>query len=96
MYAIRSYYGEIEINLSNVVSGMKSASSKGLADASLFIAGEAQKRAPVETGDLRSSAHVELDGKSFAKGNKDGSGMDISGAVSNEITHAKIGFYLLV
>lgn len=84
--------GEIEANLSDIVSNMKSASNQGLVDAGMYVAAEAQKRAPIESGDLRSSAHVSLNNDMFAKGNSGGSGLDVVGSVPSDITTVKVGF----
>lgn len=54
--------------LQTLVDAMAGASAQGLSDASLFILGEAAKRAPVDTGNLRGSGYVELDGQQVAKG----------------------------
>lgn len=43
---------------------LEHTSEKGLTEAALFVGGEAQKRAPIESGDLRNSMHVELKGSS--------------------------------
>ncbi|MFR1477658.1 MAG: hypothetical protein ACLSB9_19240 [Hydrogeniiclostridium mannosilyticum] len=58
--------------LQTLVDAMAGASAQGLSDASLFILGEAAKRAPVDTGNLRGSGYVELDGQQVAKGAEGG------------------------
>lgn len=77
--------------LQGLVEGMREAGGQGLADAALYILGEAVERAPVDTGNLRGSGYVELDGQRIARGTKGGDCV-VTGSVPGEATHAKIGF----
>lgn len=52
------------------VEKLEHKSTQGLADALLYVATESQQRAPVDTGDLRGSVLVELDGVTYAEGEK--------------------------
>lgn len=54
-------------HLQACVDDMERGSAKGLADAAAYVLSEAAERAPVETGDLRGSGYVNLDGTQFAK-----------------------------
>jgi hypothetical protein len=83
---------QVEAKLQLSIQDMKSGSSKGLTDALLHIAGKAQQRAPIETGDLRSSAHVDIDGEVFARGNKDGTALDIVGNIPESAAIGKVSF----
>ena len=77
--------------LQTLVDAMAGASAQGLSDASLFILGDAAKRAPVDTGNLRGSGYVELDGQQVAKG-AEGGGCTLTGAGPEDAAHAEIGF----
>lgn len=77
--------------LQDFVDNLVSASAQGLADTALYILGEAVERAPVDTGDLRGSGYVKLDGQSYATGSKSGTAA-IVGTVPDEATRAEIGF----
>lgn len=54
---------EVIENLQEAVDKIEHGSAKGLADALLFVGSESQQLAPVDTGDLRGSLLVEMDGK---------------------------------
>lgn len=77
--------------LQESVDGMVSGSAQGLADTALYVLGEAAPRAPVDTGDLRGSGYVELDGQPFAHGDASGAALAVGG-VPEEATRAEIGF----
>lgn len=79
---------EIEENLQNAVAEMKTTSRDGVIDAALFIATEAQKRAPIESGDLKNSAHVDLNGEVYASGE----GLEMCGKIPDIIAEVTIGF----
>lgn len=79
-------------NLQAAINDLKHKSSKGLAEAALFIAGEAQRRAPVESGDLRGSVRVSFDGDVCAQGTDDGRGLEIIAPLDGTETEAKISF----
>ena len=57
-------------NIQSAVDSLERTSVEGLAEALVFIAGEAQQRAPVDTGDLRGSVEVRIDGELYAQGKK--------------------------
>lgn len=77
--------------LQDSVDGLISGSAQGLADAALYVLGESALRAPVDTGDLRGSGYVELDGQTFARGDASGAALVVGGA-PEEATRAEIGF----
>lgn len=52
------------------VEKLERKTTQGLADSLLYVATESQKRAPADTGDLRGSVKVEINGESFAEGEK--------------------------
>ena len=79
-------------NLQAAINGLKHKSSRGLADAALFIAGEAQRRAPVESGDLRGSVRVSFDGDICAQGTIDGKDVEMIAPLDGTETEAKISF----
>lgn len=53
--------------LQDFVDNLEQSGGQGLADIALHILGEATQRAPVDTGNLRGSGYVELNGQSYAK-----------------------------
>lgn len=55
------------------VDKLEHKGTQGLADALLYVANESQQRAPADTGDLRGSVKVEINGESFAEGEKNDS-----------------------
>ncbi len=59
---------EITRKLNKAVANMKRTSSRGLASAAVYIANKAVQRAPIESGDLKNSVYIDLDGKRVAKG----------------------------
>ena len=62
---------EITRKINKAVANMKRTSSRGLASAAVYIANKAVQRAPVESGDLKNSVYIDLDGKRVAKGEED-------------------------
>lgn len=78
--------------LQELIDGMAAGSAQGLADAAVAILQEAVARAPVQTGALRESGYVELNGQPYAKGAGPSPGVTITGSAPAEATHAKIGF----
>lgn len=62
---------EITKKINQAVAQLKKSSSKGLKDAAVHIANEAIKRTPIESGDLRNSVYVDLDGKRIASGQEE-------------------------
>lgn len=81
----------ITANIQDAVNKMASKQTKGLADALLYVAEESQQRAPVDTGDLRGSVRVELEGNTYAQGVK-GGGVNISGALPNTAARGSVSF----
>ena len=63
----------IQDKIDKVTEGINSATIKAVIDIALDWIGRAVERAPVETGDLRGSAYVKINGTLVAKGNEDGS-----------------------
>lgn len=64
-------------NIQTAVDKLDHGSTVGLADALLFVAGESQQRAPVDTGDLRGSVEVTLDDNVYAHGVKGTNSTDV-------------------
>lgn len=56
--------------INSEIAKLKHKSSKGLASAAVFVANEAVKRAPIESGELKNSVYIDLDGKRAANGEK--------------------------
>lgn len=91
---------EITKKINSAVAQLKISSSRGLKDAALYIADEAVKRTPIESGDLRNSVYVDLDGKRIASGqeevrqqrNGQTNVADISANVGGNAKLAEIGF----
>lgn len=54
---------ELDKALKKIPAGSETAVKKSLTDIALDLQGEAQRRAPVDTGDLRGSAYATVDGK---------------------------------
>lgn len=61
---------QVNENLQNEVDKIQQASVEGLLDALVFIGSESQQKAPVDTGDLRGSLRITLDGTLVASGLK--------------------------
>lgn len=91
---------EITKKINKAAAQLKISSSKGLKNAALYIADEAIKRAPIESGDLKNSAYVNLDGKRIASGQEEvrqqrigqNNTAGISADVGNGHKMAEIGF----
>lgn len=82
---------EIADNIQDAIDRLKYQSSKGLADALLFIGKESQNRAPVDTGDLRGSLYVEINGVKIAQGNK-GGGITETGTIPDNAVTGCVGY----
>jgi len=82
---------EIEQNIQKEVDKLESKSSQGLADALLYVATESQQRAPVDTGDLRGSVQVDIEGQRYAQGVK-GGGVNTVNALPENITKGSISY----
>lgn len=78
--------------LQEFVDNMESGGAQGLADAALYILGEAVQRAPVDNGDLRGSGYATLDGKPYARGTGPERGTVVTGPVPEIATLAEVGF----
>ncbi len=59
---------EVTANIQAATDRLEKKSVRGLADALMFVGTESQKRAPVETGDLRGSLEISIDETVLAKG----------------------------
>ena len=82
---------DVVSNLQGAVNGIKNGSGKGLADGCLEILGIAVERAPVDTGDLRGSGFLDLDGEQYAQGEAAGS-VSVVSSVPENTTEALLGF----
>lgn len=78
-------------NIQTAVDNIENGSSIGLANALLYVATESQQKAPAETGDLRSSVMVELDGITVAEG-QHSEGLVLKGAVPDTATSGTVSF----
>lgn len=81
-------------NIQAAVNKLDHGSTVGLADALLFVAGESQQRAPVDTGDLRGSVEVRFDDKLYAQGIKGTNSTDviIVGDIPETATKCEISY----
>lgn len=61
---------DIVKKLQSGVDRLNKKNSRGFTDALMFVASESQQRAPVDTGDLRGSIKVEINGEIYAEGEK--------------------------
>ena len=66
-------------------------STEGLEKALIYAAKESQKKAPVDTGDLRGSVLVEMDNTVIAKGNEDG-GLTVTGDAPENSTKGSVSY----
>lgn len=78
-------------SLQNAVDDIEHGSVVGLADALLYVGTESQQKAPVDTGDLRGSVLVELDGAKLAEGIKNG-GITMSGSIPDSATVGSVSY----
>lgn len=78
-------------NIQDAVDNLEHGSTTGLADALLYVATESQQKAPVDSGDLRGSVLVELEGTKIAEGQKSG-GISISGSMPDTATSGTVSF----
>lgn len=83
---------EARQKLQSAIDEMKQGAAQGLADAALYILGESVQRAPVDTGNLRGSGYVDLDGQRIAQGTGPSPGIHVVGQVPGEASTAEIGF----
>ena len=77
-------------NIQEAVDNMIDGSVRGLADALMYVASESQQRAPVDTGDLRGSVEVKIDGSVYARG-QNGGGLAINGSIPQADTDRVVG-----
>lgn len=82
---------EVVEGLQDAVDRIECGSVKGLARALMFVGTESQQKAPVETGDLRGSLEVEINGVLIAKGESDG-GISIMSDIPENGTVGKISY----
>lgn len=82
---------EVVENIQNKVDKLQVKSTQGLADALLFVATESQQRAPIDTGDLRGSVKVEIDGDMYSEGVK-GGGINVVGSLPEKATKGTVSF----
>jgi|GEM_PF-426803 hypothetical protein len=87
---LRGLDGVVE-HLQACVDNMECGSAKGLTNALMYVAEESQQRAPIDTGDLRGSVRVELDGQAYAEGEK-GGGVNVLGAVPETAEKGSVSF----
>lgn len=78
-------------NIQDAVDNLEHGSTTGLADALLYVAAESQQKAPVDSGDLRGSVLVELEGAKIAGGQK-GGGISLSGSMPDSATSGTVSF----
>lgn len=81
---------EITRKINNAVANMKRTSSKGLVSAAVYVANKAVQRAPIESGDLKDSVYIDLDGKRVARGEKEITAINAN--IGNDIKIAEVGF----
>lgn len=82
---------EVVENIQNEVNKLQVKSTQGLADALLFVATESQQRAPIDTGDLRGSVKVEIDGDMYSEGVK-GGGINVVGSLPEKATKGTVSY----
>lgn len=78
-------------NIQEAVDNLEHGSVVGLANALLYIATESQQRAPVDTGDLRGSVEVKIDGEQYAHGEKSG-GITITSTLPDTATKGEASY----
>jgi hypothetical protein len=94
--SFRQAMAAIEKKLNVKVESVTAEVAKAVADCALDCLDNAVQRAPVETGDLRSSGYANFNGSPFLKGRGDasgGAGIDIVGVPTPaQQAEAEIGF----
>lgn len=97
---------DVTDNLQKIIDGMEQVGGNTLVDTSTYILGQAALNAPVETGALRGSGYIDIDGKrcgeydqpiitkeQAAQGTTPGPGkVVVNGTAPEDATHAEIGF----
>ena len=81
---------EVVENIQEAVDNLEHGSAVGLANALLYIATESQQRAPADTGDLRGSVKIRIDGENYAHGEK-GGGITVTGALTDKPNDVTVG-----
>lgn len=86
---------EITKKINKAIGNMKHTSSRGLAAAAIYVANKAVQRTPIESGDLRNSVYIDLDGKRVATGKDEVENAQkrIDADIGINERMAKIGFY---
>lgn len=93
-------------NLQKIVDGMERVGGRALVDTSMYILDQAALNAPVETGTLRGSGYIDIDGNRCVKYDQpiitkeqaeqgatpDPGRVVVNGTVPEDATHAEIGF----
>lgn len=88
--AMRAIQSKLDVKVDDATEAVAQA----VADCAFDCLDRAVQRAPIESGDLRNSGNVQINGGMYAKGRKEG-GAEIVGTVSPAPRIvAKIGFYL--
>lgn len=91
-----SEFNDIVNKIQSEVDKMLVKSTKGLADALLFVATESQQRAPVDKGDLRGSVKVNIDSNTYIKGwsSDDGKscGVEVVGTLPEKAKKGSVSF----
>lgn len=87
-------YKAIQDKINKVTEGIPAATLKALIDIAINWLGRAVERAPVETGDLRGSGYILVNGILVAHGNEDGSIAVLSDLTvpARDINLIEIGF----
>ena len=84
----------IQDRLDKITEDVPKTTTQAVADIALDCLGRAVPKAPVDTGDLRGSGYAEVNGKTIAIGNEDGSISVSSSQIQPEgnIIEAEVGF----
>lgn len=80
-----------EQNLQDKINKLTEKGGQGLLDALFYVGAETQKRAPVDTGDLRGSLQVKVDGELYAQG-VNGGGIEIVGRIPEQTKKGEVSF----
>lgn len=85
---------DVVSNIQDAVDDIEHGSAEGLAEALLYVATESQQRAPVDTGDLRGSVEVAIDGEVYAHGNKgtNDATVTVTGEVPESATKGEVSY----
>ena len=80
-----------EQNLQEEINKLTEKGGQGLLDALFYVGAESQKRAPVDTGDLRGSLQVKVAGELYAQG-VNGGGVEIVGKIPDQVKKGEVSF----